>query len=418
MIACLSVSYFAATVERRDNGDLAQTPLVVGGQPWEPRPLFGYSREAAQRGVKPGMSLRLAHVLSPHSHFMPATLPRYQGAAGEVIDVLTDFTHLVEPENLWQPPDRAQPYLAAAMRALPAHYYVDLESLPLREATPLAQEIGRAVRHKTRLAPSMGLADDRFTAQVAATLGRPNNLRPVEPEAGRDFLARQSISFLPLHKEMARRLHLLGIRTLGQFATLPPNAVQEQFGVDALPLHRLARGQASQRTIPQPVSPTLQLARHFEPPLGDRLIIHNVLEQMATTLAGRLQADHRAAGALTLALETEKGNVRERLVLRQPTAHTGRLLQHLINLQEQLAPDAPIVTLTLSAGELVPWTAQQLSLFTTPVQRFAKSLKGKSLYDLLPGIMTRYKNVRFYRPLLDDNCHPLPECRFRLQPVL
>lgn len=412
MIACLSVSYFAATVERRDNGDLAQTPLVVGGQPWEPRPLFGYSREAAQRGVKPGMSLRLAHVLSPHSHFIPAALPRYQGAAGEIVDVLTDFTHLVEPENLWQPPERAQPYLAAT-RCLPAHYYVDLESLPLREATPLAREIGRTVRHKTLLAPSVGLATDRFTAQVAATLGRPNHLRPVEPETEHDFLARQSISFLPLPKENARRLRLLGIRTLGQFAALPQNAVQEQFGADALPLHRLARGQAPQRASLQAAPPDLQLTRHFEPPLGDGLIVRNVLEQMATALAARLQADHRAAGSLTLTLETEAGEHEERLLLRQPTAHTGRLLQHLLTLQEQLAPDAPIIALALSAGELAPWTAQQLSLFTTQVQRFAKSL-----YDLLPGIMARHKSVRFYRPLLDDSRHPLPECRFQLQSIL
>jgi DNA polymerase-4 len=413
MIACLSVSYFAATVERRDNGELAQTPLVVGGQPWEPRPLFGYSREAAQRGVKPGMSLRLAHVLSPHSHFVPAALPRYQGAAGEVVDVLTDFTHLVEPENLWQPPERAQPYLTAATRCLPAHYYVDLESLPLREATPLSQEIGRTVRSETRLAPSVGLAADRFTAQVAATLGRPNHLRPVTPETERDFLAQRSISFLPFQKETARRLHLLGIRTLGQFARLPQNAVQEQFGAEALPLHRLARGEASQRTVAQPAPPALKLARHFEPPLGDSLIVRNVLQQMAMALAGRLQADHHATGVLTLSLETETGKHQQRLALRQPTAHTEHLLRYLLDLQEQLAPDTPIVALTLSAAELVPWTAQQLSLFDFQARRDAKSL-----YALLPGIMTRHKDVRFYRPYLDDSRHPLPECRFRLQPAL
>lgn len=413
MIACLSVSYFAAMVERRDNGELAQTPLVVGGQPWEPRPLFGYSREAAQRGVKPGMSLRLAHVLSPHSHFVPATLPRYQGAAGEVVDVLTDFTHLVEPENLWQPPERAQPYLTAATRCLPAHYYVDLESLPLREATPLSQEIGRTVRSETRLAPSVGLAADRFTAQVAATLGRPNHLRPVTPETEQDFLAQRSISFLPFQKETARRLHLLGIRTLGQFARLPQNAVQEQFGAEALPLHRLARGEASQRTVVQTAPPALKLARHFEPPLGDSLIVRNVLEQMATALAGRLQADHHATGALTLSLETETGKHQQRLALRQPTAHTEHLLRYLLDLQEQLAPDTPIVALALSAAELAPWTAQQLPLFDFQTRRSAKSL-----YALLPGIMTRHKDVRFYRPLLDDSRHPLPECRFWLQPAL
>ena len=108
MIACLNVPYFAATVERRA-GDQAlaqpgQAPgLVLGGQPWEPQPVYAFSHEAAQQGVKSGMSLRLAHVLSPEAHFMAADPPRYYDASAEVAGVLLDFTHLIEIEALWAP---------------------------------------------------------------------------------------------------------------------------------------------------------------------------------------------------------------------------------------------------------------------------------------------------------------------------
>ncbi|MFW6070524.1 MAG: DNA polymerase Y family protein [bacterium] len=416
MIACLSVSYFAATVERRDNSGLADTPLVVGGQPWEPRPLFGYSREVAQRGVRPGMSLRLAHVLSPHSHFIPTTLSRYQDAAGEVVDVLTDFTHLVEPENLWQPRQRSQPALTAADRCLPAHYYVDLESLPSGEAVPLVREIGRTVRRQTRLAAAVGLAADRFTAHVAATLARPSHVRPVEPQTERDFLAEQSISFLPLERETVRRLRLLGIRTLGQFAALSPVAVQEQFGAEVLPLYYLAQGRAEQRACPPPPQPGPQVTRHFEPPLDDGLTLRNVLQQMATALAGQLQDDHRAAGALVLTIEMDgdggqgPGRQEQRIELRQPTANAGQLAQHLRNLQERLSWDAAIGALTLSAADLAPWTAQQLSLF--------RPVSAHKVDQALPGIVARHRATRFYRPILGDRAHPLPERRFQLQPLL
>src|SRR5690606_21059127 len=101
--ACLSIPYFAAAVERRHDAALTNKPLAIGGQPWEARPIYAYSREVARMGVRPGMSLRLAHVLSPHSHFMPAAEASYSQASGEIVDVLLDSPCLVEPEELWHP---------------------------------------------------------------------------------------------------------------------------------------------------------------------------------------------------------------------------------------------------------------------------------------------------------------------------
>lgn len=409
MIACLSISYFASTVERRDDAALAQVPLVVGGQNWEPRPLFGYSREAALKGVTPGMSLRQAHVLSPDSHFVPAALPKYLGAAGEVVDVLTNFTHLVEPHNLWQQPNKSPSFITTTARALPAQYYLDLETLPEREAAPLVQEMGRTVREQTRFSPAVGLAANHFTAQVAATLTRPDRLRPVAAEEEQAFLAGQSVAFLPLDKEMARRLRLLGIRTMGQFAALSRAAVQEQFGTEALSLYRLARGEAEAEPRPQPPEPELSLTRHFEPALEDRLTVQAVVARLASELAGRLQDDHQAAGVLALQVEDEEGVREERQVLRQPVATADQLSQHLYVLLAQMPLRAPVTALGITAGELAAWVARQLSLFapvtTDKVER------------LLPTIMARHKTVRFYRPQLGDGAHPLPERRFQLQPL-
>ncbi len=409
MIACLSVPYFATAVERRDDQALDQRSLILGGQPWEPRPLFGYSREAAQCGVRPGMTLRLAHTLSPHAHFMPAALSKYQLAAGEIIDTLTDFTHFVEPDNLWQLPEKPPAFLPAAARSLPARYYIDLESLPLHEATPLAREIGRAVRQRTALQPALGLAADPFTAHVAATLSRTNHLRSVEPHQEEQFLASQSIAFLPLERETARRLRLLGIRTLGQFAALSPTAVQEQFGPQVLPLHRLARGypQHSARSSSGPAEPRLSHA--FDPPVADQLVLQNVLERLAGSLAAQLQAMHHAAGLLSLRLQTEQGALQQQCTLRQPIADEDLLARRLHGLLQQLPPPAPVLSLAVSASALAPLTARQLSLFKPP--------SAHQVGRLLPAIMARHKSARFYRPCLADIAHPLPEQRFRLQPL-
>jgi len=409
VITCLTVPYFAAAVERRYDAGLAQTPLVVGGQPWEPRPLFGFSWEAARRGVRPGMPLRQAHVLSPGSHFLPAEPARYLSAAGELIDALTDFTPLIAPEDLWRPPDKRQP-LPAGARTLPARYTVDLEGLPQQEAVPLTQEIGRIVRRDTGLEAAIGIAADAFTAQVAAALARPNHVRPVETGAEREFLAERSIAFLPLEKETARRLRLLGIRTLGQLAALSPTAVREQFGSASLPLYRLACGETASR-IPASSPPTEEtVARSFEQPLADWLAVEKVLDQMAEVLAGRLAEAALAGRTLHLLVEVERESPhRLSLPLRRPTLDAGRLGQTARDLAHSLSITAGITALSVSLGDLVPAAAQQLSLFERPARSAG--------VDGLARVMARHQTAQFLQPTLVDAAHPLPEDRFRLQPV-
>lgn len=409
MITCLTIPYFAAAVERRHDAGLAQTPLVVGGQPWEPRPLFGFSQEAARRGVRPGMPLRQAHVLSPGSHFLPAEPARYLSAAGELIDTLTNFTPLVAPEDLWQPPDKRQS-LPAGARTLPARYTVDLEGLPQQEAVRLTQEMGRTVRCQTGLEAAIGVAADAFTAQVAATLVRPSHVRPVETGAEREFLAERSISFLPLEKETARRLQLLGIRTLGQLAALPPTAVREQFGSALLPLHRLARGETESRASTSSPPTEETVARCFEPPLVEWLAVEKALDQMAARLAERLAATALAGRTLHLLVEVEgESSHHLTLPLRQPTTSAGRLGQAACDLARSLTITAGITALTVSLDDLTAAAAQQLSLFKQPTR--------SSGIDGLVQVMARHQTAQFLQPALVNATHPLPEDRFCLHPI-
>ena len=410
MIACLAIPYFAAAVEQRDDSALGERPLVVGGLPWEPRPLFGFSREVARQGVRPGMSLRLAHTLSPGAHFLPAALPRYRAGAGQVLDTLADFTPLLLPEHLWQQSVPAGQALAHT-RSLPARYTLDLEGLPQREALPLAQEMGRAVRAQTALAPAVGLAADPFTAQVAAALARPHHLRPVPSEETAPFLAERPLSFLPLSRESARRLRLLGIRTLGQFAALPLPSVQEQFGPETVTLHRLARGEGSAAIIPPPPIAEIAVARAFQGPVVERPRLVQALAWLAAEVAGALATRGEAGRQLALAVETETDTHNRSLRLRRPATEADTFTQALEELLAGVEVTAGVTALSITLGELAPAAGRQLSLF--------KDLTGfGDLSELnLSGLLTRHPGARCYRPALVDPDHPLPECRFRLHPI-
>jgi DNA polymerase IV len=422
MIACIVLPYFAAAVERRNSAELGRQPLVIGGRPWEPRPVYAFSQEVAQRGVAPGMSLRLAHVLSPQAHFLPATSSRYFGASGEMVDVLTDFTHLIEPEDLWQPFAGGREQQTAGGRCLPARYYLDLEKLPFPEALSLAREMGRTIRRQTHLAPALGLAPNKFAAQVAATLARPNHLRPVPAEQAAGFLAACTVHFLPLDRETARRLRLLGIRTLGQLAALPAAALRAQFGAALMPYYSRAddlfdlNGSTTVRTVA--VEKELQATFRFTTPVADSLSLEAALGRLATTLAGRLQAAGQEGGALRLVVIGDNGRQPPsdtQLTLRRPTANPQSLALALGELLRQASLSGPVAALTVAAGRLSPATAVQLSLFAPAGSLAGMAPRMQAAQQVLALVAARYGAQCLYQATLADRRHPLPERRFQLR---
>jgi nucleotidyltransferase/DNA polymerase involved in DNA repair len=460
MIACLTVPFFAAAVERRHGDHLAKIPLVIGGQPWEPQPVYAFSREVAYKGVRPGMSLRLAHVLSPNSKFMPPTPPLYLNASSEITDILTDFTHLVEPEALWLPNHFPEQQRAAVGRSLPARFTLDLESLESTSAMALVKEMGRTVRQHTHLSPAISLAANWFVAQVAAAHTKPNHARRVLPGQEVQFLASRTIRFLPLARETRRRLLLLGIRTLGQLASLPLSGLRDQFGSEFLHFYRLAQGYVgnegassnigrsaavTQRSVlglgdnpqfsiqPRDQEKQEKVTHHFDDPIGDIQTLERILAQIATELAGRLQSAGLEGRTLELVLKTDGQPGRtinsqqpivnnQHLTLRHPTADPGRLIDALgkllrvfsleISHYTKIQLDFGVISMAVTLTNLAPTTSRQVSIFPESI---AVIRKGQQISEAIQNVLAKHGSDCFYRPLLTHGDHPLPERRYELQ---
>ncbi|MGB3713535.1 MAG: hypothetical protein WA996_03810 [Candidatus Promineifilaceae bacterium] len=489
MIACLSVPYFATAVENRSvkPGLKSGTDpgLVLGGQPWEPRPVYAYSREVARLGVKPGMSLRLAHILSPEARFMAAAPPKYLDASAEITDILTGFTHLIEPEELWLYPSSSDQrdshtlsgWSRAFGRNLPARFSLDLESLPPAEAKSLVKEMGSVVRRNTRLSPAIGLAENSFAAHVAATLTQPNHARTIMPGEEAQFLSSQTVHFLPLEKEAARRLSLLGIRTLGQLTTLPKSTLYAQFGSEFASIYRMAQGYLSGTGVDvlSPLRPVAQEKRervvhNFEEPISNLLILERVLSRLASELAGRLQASSLEVQTIRLSLEVENaprpllskrhhqpvqvendagsseipgaipsagtipsvGTITSAVTRRYPTSALQRLNESLKDLLHQAwgqrdrgnyrQGDARgVLALAVEMKDLTPAVSLQQLLFSR-ISRFDQQSGSANdpsqANKAVQSIAARHGKECFFQPVLTDRNHPLPERRFQLRELV
>jgi nucleotidyltransferase/DNA polymerase involved in DNA repair len=395
VIACLVVPHFATAIERRKDPSLAGVPLVIGGLAWEPGKVYAVSGEAARVGVRPGMSLRQAQVVCPEAHFMPTARTRYERAFEELLEVLASFTSRIEPGT---------PQSSAT--------YLDLGSLTWAEAIESVQGIGQAVRQQTHLAPALGLAGAKFPAQVAATAARPNEALLIAPGHEAAFLAPLSVNYLPLNAETARRLRLLGIRSLGQLAALPAGAALLQFGAEGRLLHQLAQGCDHWPILPHPPGATERVTRQLDGPVADWAILTAVARALAGELAARLQANGQAGRELWVIVHLEDGTTREEGgALRRPASGAEDLARALAHRLARVEYTCGVVGLEVVLANLVPATGQQLDLFVHQTGQASR------LGDVLKNLIARYGADCFYQASLADRQARLPEQRFRLREV-
>jgi nucleotidyltransferase/DNA polymerase involved in DNA repair len=396
MIGCILVPYFAAAVERREDPSLAGESLVICELSGDSEKVFAVSGEAAQAGVEPGMTLRQAQVLCSQACFIPADQERYQRAFDQFFNALASFTSHLEPGDLYPS----------------AISWLDLGHLKWIEAVKMIRCLGQTLRRQTHLAPAIGLASGKFPAYVAATSVEPNKARIIASGRETAFLAPFPVDFLPLDREMSRHLRLLGIRTLGQLAALPPSAVLAQFGTSGQLLHQLAQGQDNRPVLLRRPEATEVASYQFDGPIANRAALETVTQTLAVELVGRLQSRGLISRELRLILHLEGRDVwQERLVMRQPTSNPQRLTRTLNELVARAQARSGIIGLEVILTGLIPATGQQLDLFTHRAEQ------ERRLHQMLKDLVVRYGADCFCRVSLFDREIPLPERRFRLQEV-
>jgi len=358
------------TVERPHNPSLLDSPLVVGGRPWDDGAVLDCCPQAAAAGVHPGMRLSQAERLCPTARFVPARRDLYRAAHDALAAAAERFTPTVETAGLG--------LLYAEVSGLERRFGPDPDPQGCRLsalARQMAQEAGRTPGLDVRV----GLASGKFVARQAALAARPGEACVVPPGDERAFLSPLPLSALPADgstelaevPEMVRRLHILGVRTLGALAALPRLAVVRQFGPPAGPLHDLARG-VDPRPV-RPDAPPLELARShaFDDPLADRAPLLAHAGRMATGLAGELARRGYQAEGLRLRLEAEGGAPHAAgAPLKPPSADADKISRLAARLLGRLAPAGPVTALSLTVYPLRPFHlgATQLALFTDPAQ--------------------------------------------------
>lgn len=194
------------------------------------------------------------------------------GAFEQVVSVVEEFTPRVEV---------LRPGACAISVRGPARYFGGEEAL--------ADKIITAVTRRG-FGCQAGIADGLFAAQLAAEAAAPGETVTVAAGQAREFLAPHPVWVLD-SAELADLLPRLGIRTLGEFASLPATEAANRFGAQGAAAHRLARGLAPRPLVPRLPPASFAVSAGFDPPVPQAepviFAAKALAEQMHAGLAAR-----------------------------------------------------------------------------------------------------------------------------------
>lgn len=157
---------FYASVEQRDNPDLRDRPVAVGGGV-----ILAASYEAKTFGVGAPMPEFQARRRCPDLVVVPPRFAAYTEASKAVFEIFRETTPYVEGLSV----DEA---------------FLDVSGLGRSVGDPMtiAATLRRRVRDEVGLAISVGVARTKFLAKVASASAKPDGLLRVDPDGEDEFL--------------------------------------------------------------------------------------------------------------------------------------------------------------------------------------------------------------------------------------
>jgi protein ImuB len=362
-VACVFAPLFPLAARLRSEPDLRGEAVVLVEGNGNAARVVAASRPARRAGVDAGMTLPQARALVPKLTARARDRESERAAQEAMLEVADAFSPRVE--------DGGEGVMYLDLEGIPAlsgdHKH---EGRPDGESAgdPGAERaLGRdliAAVEKTGLPARAGIASSKLAARVAA--GLPDSPGVVPPGEEAKFLAPLPLARLSPEIGISETLGRWGLRSIGDFAKLPPGEVESRLGSLGRRLHASARG-LDLRPL-EPRLPELHLSEGMElewplVALEPFLFVgHAALERLTARLDGLGLACRRLE--LTMTLDPDGCDARG-IALPAPTRDVKTLLT-LVRLElEARPPGSPVVGFTFAAHPDKPRRAQ-LALFGPP----------------------------------------------------
>jgi len=339
---------FYASVEQRDNAELRGKPLVVGGTT-NRGVVAAASYEVRKFGVRSAMPIAEAMRRCPQLIRVAPRMSHYKEVSTQIFGVFREYTPLVEGLSL----DEA--FLdVTASRAL------------LGSGPNIARSIKLAIKERTQLTASVGVAENKLVAKIASDLDKPDGLAIVTADNCRATLDPLLVSVIPgIGRQTLARLHAVNIRTIADLRLAPDHALEPIFGRFTRRTRERAAGIDNRPVVSDREEKSVSAEETFAIDLSDRQQMDRELLALSETTSRRLRKSQLQAGTIQIKIrQSDFQTFTRQKSLQPPTNNTDQIFgiaRELLTSWLQSNPDARIRLLGVGSSKLSP--AEQRDLF-------------------------------------------------------
>ena len=277
---------FYASVEQRDNPELQNKALAVGGGS-ERGVVAAASYEARKFGIRSAMSGEVARRLCPHLIFVKPRFSRYKEVSKVVHSIFYQYTDLVEALSL----DEAYLDVTTNKKGIPS-------------ATLIAEEIRTKIYDLTGLTASAGISINKFLAKVASDYNKPNGQKTIPPEEAVRFLSELDVrKFHGVGKVTADKMYRKGWYTGADLRNQSLSSLEKHFGKSGQFYYDVVRGIHLSPVRPQRKPKSVGAERTFDVNISSEVFMVSRLEYIASVLGQRLLKTKVSGKTITLKIK-------------------------------------------------------------------------------------------------------------------
>ncbi len=286
-MAHIDCDAFFASVEKRDNPELIDKPLIIGGGQRGVVATCCYI--ARMSGVHSAMPMFKARKKCPEAVIIKPQMEKYVRVSKEIRKLMEALSPLVEPLSI----DEAFVDLAgtqALHKASPARVLA-------RFAKTIENEIGVSV--------SIGLSHNKFLAKIASDLDKPRGMALIGKKETMTLLAPKPISIIyGVGKVFAQKLRQDGFVTIGQLQDHDPDDLARRYGEMGARLARLSRGIDKRRLSVGTSTKSISTETTFNRDISRADLLTNHLLVLSEKVSERMKKKGLMGNTVTLKLKT------------------------------------------------------------------------------------------------------------------
>lgn len=318
-IAHIDCDAFFAAIEKRDNPELKNKPVIVGGGKRGVVATCCYI--ARLNGVRSAMPMFKALKACPEAVVVKPRREAYSTASKQIRKKFEALTPKVQMLSV----DEGFLDLSGTTRVNDAY--------PARSLSRLARDIESGIG----ITISIGLAENKFLAKTASELDKPRGFAVLAKDEAVEMMAEKSVGFLHgVGKQLAKKLERDGYRLVGDLQAAQARDLIRRYGETGLWLHQRSHGIDNRPVRTDGIRKSVSAERTFNEDISDYKLLEDRLWQVCEETAIRAKRNNVEGSTITLKLKSRDfRNLTRSVTVSTPTNLANVLFRHAKPLLEK-----------------------------------------------------------------------------------